>query len=631
MVDSTKHIRKTPVPNVTRLAGGTDPLPGEGSCLVGEEGRRKEIKEILVDTPVKSHDFTVSEDKFGRKLEKNDFGRLIPSCDYENIEKYFFALFDSMRASQEEAFPWLQEQLLNPDIRHIILEAPTGSGKSGMALACALASGDAFISTANRYLQDQYEKDFREHLTLMKGKANYKCKVFPFSGHSKFEWEKRYNCGNSPCRIGYRHLCNERGVCEVFDVLNEARKSQVTAFNMASALAYTNVKSLALALVDGEQPQNVLHQKVPFSPRRLFVIDEAHSTPDWVTNYFSLEVRKVDLERFDLPTREIEDHEDVLRYFDFVSKIRDQLTSKIKSLGTKEVNFGLEFFRDELVTKIEAFKEQLKTSGASNFVAVKDIGFSGPNRGKVLSVSLQPVEVSTISQNTLFNKAEKFLFMSATMLDTDTFCRVLGIPSSQVAIKRLPSTFPKENRPIVTSYNIGSINKSNLEDKLPKLVETTDKLLDKHVEEKGIIHGHTYRICNFIYDNLFSKRERIIFPKRASEQKEALKKHFSTKEPTILLSPSMAEGVDLKDDASRFQIVAKIPFAYLGDPVLKRRMELYPGYYEMLTALTLVQQYGRSIRSETDSAITYILDDAFKFFVNRNRHIFSPWFLEAIQ
>jgi Rad3-related DNA helicase len=92
----------------------------------------------------------------------------------------------------------------------------------------------------------------------------------------------------------------------------------------------------------------------------------------------------------------------------------------------------------------------------------------------------------------------------------------------------------------------------------------------------------------------------------------------------------MTEGVDLFDDNSRLQIIVKMPYAYLGDPVIKRRMEIYEGYYNMLTALTLTQAYGRSVRSQEDHCHTYILDMCFSSFVRANGHILQSSFIEAI-
>jgi len=53
-------------------------------------------------------------------------------------------------------------------------------------------------------------------------------------------------------------------------------------------------------------------------------------------------------------------------------------------------------------------------------------------------------------------------------------------------------------------------------------------------------------------------------------------------------------------------------------------------YYVWLTCLKLVQSYGRSVRSETDYANTYILDAQFGKFYKQARKMLPAWFIDAI-
>jgi ATP-dependent DNA helicase DinG len=60
--------------------------------------------------------------------------------------------------------------------RHIILEAPTGFGKSPVAIAVALTLGTSYICTSTKDLQTQYARDF-PFLRVAKGKNNFICTV----------------------------------------------------------------------------------------------------------------------------------------------------------------------------------------------------------------------------------------------------------------------------------------------------------------------------------------------------------------------------------------------------------------------------------------------------------------------
>ena len=70
-------------------------------------------------------------------------------------------------------------------------------------------------------------------------------------------------------------------------------------------------------------------------------------------------------------------------------------------------------------------------------------------------------------------------------------------------------------------------------------------------------------------------------------------------------------GIDLKDDLSRFQIIIKVPFPNLQSSKVKRRLETKPEWYNWKTLIEMMQSYGRSVRNEDDWAETYVLDSCF--------------------
>ena len=92
----------------------------------------------------------------------------------------------------------------------------------------------------------------------------------------------------------------------------------------------------------------------------------------------------------------------------------------------------------------------------------------------------------------------------------------------------------------------------------------------------------------------------------------------------------MTEGVDLKDDISRFQIICKVPYPYLGDKLVKKRMYKWRWWYPLQTAKSIVQSVGRSVRSAEDHAVTYILDDDWNRFFSKNSHMFPEDFKKSI-
>ena len=111
----------------------------------------------------------------------------------------------------------------------------------------------------------------------------------------------------------------------------------------------------------------------------------------------------------------------------------------------------------------------------------------------------------------------------------------------------------------------------------------------------------------------------------------ALEQHRASPQPTVLVSPSLREGVDLPDDFLRFQIITKMPYPDLGDPYTAARLARDQRWYALETAKALVQAYGRSCRNADDHGTTYILDAQYASFVQRYRALLPPWFLEAAE
>ena len=113
------------------------------------------------------------------------------------------------------------------------------------------------------------------------------------------------------------------------------------------------------------------------------------------------------------------------------------------------------------------------------------------------------------------------------------------------------------------------------------------------------------------------------------ERGHALDLHRRLQQPTVLVSPSLREGVDLPDDFLRFQVITKMPYPDLGDPWTAARRQHDPRWYALETAKALVQAYGRSCRHAGDYGTTYLLDGQFERFLALDRELLPEWFLEA--
>jgi Rad3-related DNA helicase len=241
-------------------------------------------------------------------------------------------------------------------------------------------------------------------------------------------------------------------------------------------------------------------------------------------------------------------------------------------------------------------------------------------------IQFKPIDIAPYTLDHIHKYGQFVLFMSATVLDTNGFKLLCGIDPNQTTEIIIPSPFPHENHPILY-VGVGSMGSADIESTLPKLTEAVKEILKEHRDVKGIIHCSSYKIAWHLKKNIKSNRLLI---HDSFDRDTVLSKHMTSKEPTVLLSPSMTEGVDLKDDLSRFQIICKVPFPYLGDKLIRKKMNKWDWWYDLQTSKTLIQSVGRSVRNENDKAVTYILDSIWERFYNKNKHLFPENFKKSV-
>jgi len=242
-----------------------------------------------------------------------------------------------------------------------------------------------------------------------------------------------------------------------------------------------------------------------------------------------------------------------------------------------------------------------------------------------VAIEFKPIDVSHFTKEKLFGFGKSIVMMSATILDKIAFCKSLGIPVDQCEFISTGSPFDKDSRPI-HFMPIGNMSKKFIKFTLPKMAIGISEILDAHPNEKGIIHTNSYANARFIYNDL--KNPRLLIH-NSSNRERVLKKHVESSEPTVLLTPSMTEGVDLKYELSRFQVLCKIPYPYLLDRQIQLKMKMQPWWYNYQTAKTIIQALGRSVRTEDDHAVSYILDSSWAWFYKSNVQLFPGWFREA--
>ena len=534
-------------------------------------------------------------------------------------KKYF--PHEKVRQEQHTAIEFALDAFINKGKRYVIIEAGTGVGKSAVGLTVARyiqnnpdqADGDflpgSYFLTTQKILQDQYVKDFGLlGMRSIKSSSNYRC---------------RYNA-KIDCSEGQKGLrTTEKGssyfkTCTFNCTYKKARRSFLDA-----NLGVTNFPYfITEAAYSGK-----------LTPRELLIVDEAHNATTELSKFIEVAVT----ERFVKTTLKMKlpDLQTQAKAFKW---IQDVYYPKIAS-HTRHV--------EKMLEKYEGLKDQIKefvslarkldllTSHCSKierFLEIYDknnwVMNTLPASGRTgRRIEFKPIDVAQYSNDLLFRLGRRTILMTATILDKVGFCETLGIPEEEAQFISIPSPFPISNQPIITA-SIGRMSANEIEKTLPKMAQAVREILNEHKNDKGIIHCHTFRIANYIKKNVRSKRLLI---HDHSNRDEVLQRHINSTEPTVLLSPSMTEGVDLDGDKSRFQILCKIPYPYLGDKLIRKRMNKWEWWYPLQTAKTIVQATGRSIRNSNDHAVTYILDSDWDRFYGRNKKYFPTEFLNRLQ
>tara|TARA_R100000988_G_C3924632_1_gene128437 strand:- start:14 stop:727 length:714 start_codon:yes stop_codon:yes gene_type:complete len=233
-----------------------------------------------------------------------------------------------------------------------------------------------------------------------------------------------------------------------------------------------------------------------------------------------------------------------------------------------------------------------------------------------------PLKVNNLS-NHLFKYADKVVLMSATIIDPSNFCKSLGIDKFKYV--EAESTFSPKNSPIYCNTKV-KLNYHNLNRSLPKVVDQINQICEFHKSDKGIIHTHNNTITSFLSNRLNDPRFLVREPGVRNEI--LLEQHLEDSSPTVLVSPSMSHGVDLKDDLARFQIIVKAPYLPTKDKRIEKLMNDDFNWYINKMLCSLIQSCGRGVRSKKDHCITYILDGAIVESVVSNKHKLPKYFID---
>lgn len=572
------------------------------------------------------------------------------NLDISQIDKLFVK--ESYRDGQKEAIEFVLKAY-NQGKKIVIIEAPTGSGKTAIGMTVANFFGTSYYITSSKQLQDQIMDEFGDTVIDLKGRNAYPCTFYERNQKKLVsilppeELRKALDfppdCNKGFCKTSYSKpfknkasaasckLCftktgptpfespkgdldilqgTKYSMCPYYERIFQALSSRKVVMNFSSYLYQT---SMSKRFKD---------------PRDIIIIDEAHNIETQLMDMISLTISDKFLINHHLHMPSYENAKEYAEWFTR-NNVIDLLMQDLASARQNE-EFKEEEELVDLIAKLVKFIEDIS---AEKNEWISQISTDEVNKQAVTSVQFKPVFVSKFVYPYIFQYGKMVLMMSATILDINVLCKSLGIDKADVATYRMKNRFPAENRPIyIRPVGKFTGGKAKMVEWAPKLLRAVEEICDQYKDKRGIIHTHNFAIHDYVMENCKkSLRPRLLSQKNFATKQDMLEYHKGQKN-TILIAPAMHEGVDLYQDLSRFQIICKVPFANCFDDLqLKRRVELDRRYYVWTTAIKLLQSYGRSIRSEDDYADTFILDESIIKFLKDADTMLPSWFLEAIK
>lgn len=589
--------------------------------------------------------------------------------------------FDSFRGVQILAM----QRLLARDEKVLFLNAPTGSGKSLIAAAFAkVLNQPAVYMSTTKQLQDQFlaamNKD-TEIARALKGRANYTPLNFlpaedlcddPNAHDPDAKSESCEACDKE--KVGDAYVC---GLCHNWlkCPYEEAKRRAIYApFAVLNTAYYLNEANFAGRFSDyGATNQKPAHP----AGLRLVIIDEGDEIESALMNFISIEVSRQDLTLLllDRPTRFDPKNKDeawrpwivdvalpavknrvAVDYAD-LADLKDVLyepASEIPEFDGDEIKWrplalkpddAVEFdgkpvqvrvlrhqysallkrvrHWERLQDKFETLASDLREN-ANSWVRT-DHEDSDP-------LTFKPVHVGRYANQYLWRHGTRFLVMSATPISADLLCNDLGLRREDVAMISIPSTFPKENRPI-RFRPCGSMSKNNQTDTLPRVTAEALRIATNHPDERILVHSVSYALTSALCEALEPTGRVVTFGRGGRESAIA---QYIASPGAILVGPALDRGIDLADDLCRVIIIPKVPKANIGDRQVAHRLYGFGRdgklWYLCQTIRSLCQSTGRGVRHARDRCETWILDSDFEgvWREGRRMRLIPEWWAEAV-
>lgn len=186
-----------------------------------------------------------------------------------------------------------------------------------------------------------------------------------------------------------------------------------------------------------------------------------------------------------------------------------------------------------------------------------------------------------------------------------------GIRSEECWFREWPRVFPANNAPVywIPTGRMGK--KAGWEEK-GRSITRLDEICDVWAGYKGIVHTVSYPLAEWFQGG--SRYGRNMILSEPGDTERAIQKYKKAKGTALLVGPTFGTGFDFPEEDVGFQVIPKLPFPDLNDPVVKARMEQDPDWYSYETGQSFAQTLCRKSRRKDQVSFTFVTDDAVKGF-----------------
>lgn len=343
-------------------------------------------------------------------------------------------------------------------------------------------------------------------------------------------------------------------------------------------------------------------------------------------------------------TTKEEDNEAISKYLD-VFTLMDSPTSIIETHIANKKVFKKPFSKEDIETyKLTSWYHNIGCHWSDFNKAIESVGTEF-----LLKDGL--VDDSTVDENNvtitfrctkedwmvnkfLLTKANNVVMLSATVGGEDAYVENMGFrydtenrvideeieEQEQLDNKEneknyildfIPSTFDFAQSPIYF-LNRFKMSYKEREKSFVTLKQVIYNICDKKFKDtKGMIHTGSYEFAKRLYNDAPPEIQRRMLIYNGSREKTSIVETHKLCNDTIIVGPTLNEGIDLPGDNCRFIIIMKVPYPNLADKLVKEKIKLFPLWYNSTTSNNIIQGIGRGVRFNGDWCVTYILDACF--------------------